>query len=80
MALVLLGSTVIAAAHSHADGQLHRQTCAACTVLHQPQDATPRTALPEPDFVPVAIAPSSFTQRLRGDDFFPSDLSRAPPA
>lgn len=80
MALVLVGSTVIATAHSHADGQQHRQTCAACTVLHQAQDTSPPTALPEPAYVDLLTTPALFRQILRDDDYFPSARSRAPPA
>lgn len=80
LVFVLVGSTAVAAAHSHADGQQHRQTCATCTVHYQPHDTAPPTALPEPPLVELVTATTHVRQILRADDFFPSSLSRAPPA
>ncbi|MGD8497058.1 MAG: hypothetical protein PVF05_12860 [Gemmatimonadales bacterium] len=80
MVLVLIGSTAVAAAHSHADGQQHRQTCATCTVHYQPHDTAPPTALPEPPLVELVTLSTHVWQAVRADDFFPSSLSRAPPA
>jgi len=80
LALVLAASSVAAAVHSHADGQQHRLTCAACTVLHQPRDAAPAVDLPEPPLVHQVALPSPCPVTVPGDDLFPTCLSRAPPA
>lgn len=80
LTLVLLATSLAAAVHFHTDGQQHRLTCAACTVLHQPRDAAPAVVLPEPALVQQVALRSPCAITVHGHDLFSTCHPRAPPA